>query len=95
MRSNSKLIVFGSGDIITDEGTAQAYFINPLNLFLTSVTWMYNSDVDMNIADKERTYDSLDINSASAAKGLMALFVGFPLLVALAGVVIWLRRKDA
>ena len=94
-RSNAKLAVFGSSEIITNAGAGSAYFINPLQMFLTTITWMYDSDVDMNIADKERTYDSLDINSASAAKGLMALFVGFPLLVALAGVVIWLRRKDA
>ena len=94
MRSNSKLIVFGSGDIITDEGTAQAYFINPLNLFLTSVTWMYNSDVDMNIANKERTYDSLNITSSAEASRLIAVFAAFPILIAAAGVLIWLRRRN-
>ena len=70
------------------------FFINPLQLYLSTITWMYNSDVDMNIADKARTYDSLNINSSGEASGLIALFVGFPALVALAGVVIWLRRKD-
>ena len=94
MRSNSKLIVFGSGDIITDEGTAQAYFINPLNLFLTSVTWMYNSDVDMNIANKERTYDSLNVTSSAEASRLIAVFAAFPILIAAAGVLIWLRRRN-
>ena len=93
-RSDSKLAVFGSSDIITDEGTSNAFFINPLQLYLSTITWMYNSDVDMNIADKARTYDSLNINSSGEASGLIALFVGFPALVALAGVVIWLRRKD-
>ena len=33
---NSKLIVFGSSDFLTDEGAGNAYFINPLQLFLTS-----------------------------------------------------------
>ena len=93
-RSDSKLAVFGSSYIITDEGTSNAFFINPLQLYLSTITWMYNSDVDMNIADKARTYDSLNINSSGEASGLIALFVGFPALVALAGVVIWLRRKD-
>ena len=92
---NSKLIVFGSSDFLTDTGASNAYFINPLQLFLTSVTWMYNSDLDMNIQNKERTYDSLNVNSSGEASGLIALFIGFPVLVAAAGVVIWLRRKDA
>lgn len=95
LRNNSKMIVFGSADIITDAGTGTAYFINPLQLFLTSVTWMYNSDVDMNIRNKERTYDTLNVNSDSEATGLMALFIAIPALVALAGVIVWLRRKDA
>ena len=94
MRSDSKVIVFGSGDIITDEGTAQAFFINPLLLFQTSVTWMYNSDVDMNIANKERTYDTLSIKSSGEASTLMAVFVAFPVLIAVAGVLIWLRRRN-
>ena len=56
---------------------------------------MYNSDLDMNIQNKERTFDSLDVNGSGEASGLIALFIGFPVLVAAAGVVIWLRRKDA
>ncbi len=93
-REGSKLTVFGSADFITDEGAASAYFINPLQLFLSTITWMYNSDVDMNIANKARTYDSLNVNSSSEATGLMALFIGFPLLIAAVGVIVWLRRKD-
>ena len=95
LRYNSKIAVFGSADIITDEGTGAAYFINPLQLFLTTITWMYNSDVDMNIKNKERTYDTLDVNSNSEATGLMVLFISIPAIVAIAGVVVWLRRKDA
>jgi hypothetical protein len=55
---------------------------------------MYNSDVDMNIANKARTYDSLNVISSSEATGLMVLFIGFPLLIAAVGVIVWLRRKD-
>lgn len=94
-RENSKLVVFGSSDIITNTGAASAYFINPLQLFLSTITWMYDSDVDMNIANKDRTYDSLNVNSSAQASGLIALFVGFPVLIALIGVLVWWRRKDA
>ena len=94
MRSGSKLIVFGSGDFITDMGSRQAFFINPLLLFQTSVTWMYNSDVDMNIANKQRTNDNLSVKSSGEASTLIAVFAGFPILIAAAGVLIWLRRRN-
>ncbi|MBR4199768.1 MAG: Gldg family protein [Oscillospiraceae bacterium] len=94
-RSDSKLVVFGSADIISNTGSGNAYFINPLQLFLSTITWMYDSDVDMNIANKARTYDSIDINSSATASSFIALFIAFPLLIALTGVIIWLRRKNA
>ena len=94
-RDHAKVVVFGSADIITDAGTGNAYFIQPLNLFLSSVTWMYNSDIDMNIEDKARTYDALKVNSSSEATLLMGLFIGFPIVVAAAGIFVWLRRKNA
>lgn len=95
LRKNAKMAVFGSAEIITDKANETAYFINPLNLFLSTITWMYNSDVDMNIDNKEKTYDSLNVNSEDAATGYIALFVAVPCVVALAGIIIWLRRKDA
>ena len=95
LRQNSKMTVFGSADFIADTGVSNAFFIQPLQLFLATVTWMYNSDVDMEIADKARSYDSLNINSDAEASTLIAVFTAFPLLIAAAGVVIWLRRKDA
>lgn len=93
--NNSKLIVFGSSDFITDAGASNAYFINPLQLFLTSITWMYDSDLDMNIQDKARSFDSLTVNSSAEASGLIAIFIAFPVLVAAIGVVVWLRRRNA
>jgi len=95
LRNYSKMVVFGSAEIITDEGVASAFYINPLNLFLTTITWMYDSDIDMNIENKAKTYDSLNINSSEEASGMIALFIALPVLVAAAGIVVWLRRKDA
>ena len=94
LRNYSKMVVFGSAEIITNEGVSNGAYINPLNLFLTTITWMYDSDVDMGI-NKQKTYDSLNINSSDEASGMIALFVALPLLIAAAGVVVWLRRKDA
>lgn len=90
-----KATVFGSAEFITNTGAASPFYINPLNLFLTSITWMYNSDIDMNISNKEKTSDSLFINSSEEASGMMALFIAIPVLVAAIGIIVWLRRKDA
>jgi len=95
LRNNAKLTVFGSSEIITNEGTSNEFYIMPLQLFLATITWMYNSDVDMNIADKARTYDSLNINSSAEASGMIAVFIILPLAVAAAGVFVWLRRRNA
>lgn len=94
LRNDSKLAVFGSSYIIMDESMKTERFIMPLQLVLSTITWMYNSDVDMNIANKDRTYDSLNVNSSKEASGLIALFIGYPVVITLIGVVIWLRRKD-
>ena len=94
-RNESKMVVFGSEYFISNEGAANPYFINPLQLFLSSITWMYDSDVDMNIADKARTFDSIDINSSATASGFIVLFIAYPLLIAMAGIILWLRRKNA
>lgn len=95
VRNNAKLTVFGSSEIITNEGSSKEYFIMPLQLFLATITWMYDSDVDMNIADKARTYDSFNINSSEEASGMIAVFVILPVVVAAAGVFVWLRRRNA
>lgn len=95
LRKYAKMAVFGSAEFITDEAMATDYYINPVNLFLSTITWMYNSDVDMEIANKNKTYDALKVNSEDAATGYIALFVAVPCMIALVGVIIWLRRKDA
>lgn len=95
LRKNAKMAVFGSAEFITDDAMATDYYINPVNLFLSTITWMYNSDVDMEIDNKNKTYDALNVKSEDAATGYIALFVAVPVAITLVGVIIWLRRKDA
>ena len=62
---------------------------------LSNMTWMYNSDLvlDMGIADKERNYDSMTINSESSANTTMILFIAVPVIVGLIGAGVWLKRR--
>ncbi len=95
LRNNAKLAVFGSAEFLTDTSMNTDYYIMPLQLFLSTITWMYDSDIDMSIANKVKTYDSLNVSSSESANGYMALFVGIPCVIAVLGIVVWLRRKDA
>lgn len=98
MRKNAKLAVFGSAEFITDESTEKygQFFIIPTYLCSAVLTWMYESDINlMNISSKERSFDTIRVTSDSDAKTLIAVYTIFPLLIAAAGVMVWLRRKDA
>ncbi len=95
IRNNAKMTVFGSAEFMTDEATDTNYYIAPLYLYLSTVTWMYNSDVDMNIENKTKVYDELPINSSESAKAMMAVFLAIPAAMLVAGGVVWLRRRDA
>lgn len=95
IRNNAKLTVFGSAEFLTDESMKTDYYIAPLYLYLSTITWMYNSDVDMNIDNKQKTFDELPINSSETAMTMMVVFLAAPCVVLIAGAVVWLRRRDA
>ncbi|MDE5792531.1 MAG: GldG family protein, partial [Oscillospiraceae bacterium] len=86
-RNNAKMFVIGNAEFIDDINVAQDYMIIPVYLMLSNMTWMYNSDLilDMGIADKERNYDSIKINSESAANTTMIIFITVPVIVGLVG----------
>ncbi|MBD5142898.1 MAG: GldG family protein [Oscillospiraceae bacterium] len=94
-RNNAKMFVMGNAEFIDDVNVSQDYMIIPVYLMLSNMTWMYNSDLvlDMGIADKERNYDSMTINSESSANTTMILFIAVPVIVGLIGAGVWLKRR--
>jgi ABC-type uncharacterized transport system involved in gliding motility auxiliary subunit len=56
---------------------------------------MYDSDVDMGIENKENTYDTMNFSGASQADGIMILFVAVPVVIAVIGLTVWIRRRKA
>lgn len=97
LRSDAKLMVFGTAEFLTDEASDSnsSLFIIPTYLFSAGITWMQSSEVDVNIANKERAYDTLQVGSNREGYVLIAIYIAFPILIAAIGVVVWLRRKDA
>lgn len=99
LRNNSKLAVFGSAEFLTDavmnDAGMKDFFVMPTYLFSATITWMQDSEIDVNIPNKETTYDTIRVGSSKEATGLLVVFIGYPLLIAVTGVIVWLRRKDA
>ena len=95
MYQDAKLMVFGSAEFLTDEATDTSFFINPTYLFSAGIAWMQDSDADVNVANKDRVYDTLVVSNDQQGYILLAIFIGFPVLIAVIGIVVWLRRKDA
>ena len=94
-RNNAKIMVMGNAEFIDDTNVQQDYMIIPVNLTLSVFSWMYDSelDLDMGIADKERGLDSLRLNSEKEANTANILFVAVPFGMALIGAGVWLKRR--
>lgn len=95
LRNDAKIMVMGNAEFINDTNVSQDYMIVPVNLMLSVFSWMYDSDLafDMGIADKERTYDSMTLNSETAANTTNILFIVVPICVGLVGAGVWLKRR--
>ena len=95
LRSGAKIMVMGNAEFIDDTSVTQDYMIVPVNLMLSVYSWMYDSDLslDMGIANKERTYDTLRLNSERSANTANIIFVVVPAAVGLIGLGVWLKRR--
>ena len=95
LKNDAKVMVMGNAEFIDDVNVAQDYMIVPVNLMLSVFSWMYDSDVDMDmgIADKERSYDTMVMNSEQEANRTSVIFMVVPFVVAIAGAGVWLGRR--
>ncbi len=94
-RNNAKLVLMGNAEFIDDEHLAEGLTIVPLNLYLTTISWMADSNIDMNIPAREKTYDYMTLESKEDTNFIIGIMVAAPIVVALAGVLIWLKRRNS
>ncbi|MDE5755005.1 MAG: GldG family protein [Oscillospiraceae bacterium] len=94
-RNNAKVFAMGNAEFIDDDNVKEDYMIIPVYLMLSNMTWMYDSDLilDMGISDKERNYDFMLINSESTANATMITFIVVPVLIGLSGAGVWIKRR--
>ena len=90
----SKMIVMGNAEFMDDEHVASGYTLVPLYLCLSSITWMYNSDIDMEIDDKERSFDYMYFETSDDAQMIMGVMIALPAIMAVLGIAVWLKRRN-
>ncbi len=94
-RNDSKLVVMGNAEFIDDEHLPEALTIVPLNLYLSTISWMADSNIDMEIPVREKTYDYMELTTKDDTNVVLVLMVAAPVVVALTGVIIWLKRRNS
>lgn len=94
-RNNSKMVVMGNAEFIDDEHLQEDYAIVPVYLYLSTITWMYNSDVNMGIPAREKTYDYMTLESESDTNVILVILCASHIVVAAAGVIIWIKRRNS
>ncbi|MDE6780373.1 MAG: GldG family protein [Ruminococcus sp.] len=89
-----KLILFGTTDIMDTENIS--FTISGTQyLAIFSNTWLYNTDIEMGIGNKSTSYDTMHFEDATEARSVLRMFVIIPIVVAILGVAVWLRRRYA
>lgn len=94
-RNDSKLFVMGNAEFIDDDHTSEGYTIVPLNLFLKSISWMADSNIDMEIPERYKTADYMTLKTKDDTNFVLLLLWAAPAVIALSGVAVWLVRRHS
>jgi hypothetical protein len=90
-QDDAALVVFGA-NILNNDSAQSALYINPLNLFLVSITWLHETDINLAIPPKVITYDNMTFQDQKEADMMIVLLIIIPAVVAAFGVLAWYKR---
>jgi len=93
-QTGARLILIGTDDFIDVNGYDFTLY-DSRRLTLFSNTWLHNSDVDMGIGIKTNSYDKMTFSSGEEATGVINIFTVIPIVLVIAGVAVWLKRRYA
>lgn len=94
-RNDSKLVVMGNAEFIDNENLQNDFVVVPVLLYLSTITWMYDSDIDMNISAKSDKNDYMTLKSKEDSNAMIIILNAAPIIVAVSGIFIWLKRRHA
>jgi ABC-type uncharacterized transport system involved in gliding motility auxiliary subunit len=87
---NTRLVVFGSSQFANNQ---YARFGGNLDFFMNSVSWAMQDESNISIRAKQEGPGKVEMTQKQATViGLITVFV-LPILIAVAGIVIWVLRK--
>lgn len=92
--TGGKLIVIGSTAIIDSEMVAESLSATT-TLATFSNTWLYDPDIEFGVGNKQTTYDYMTFKDAKEAKSVMVLVYVFPIVLAIIGIAVWLKRRHS
>ncbi|MCM2276504.1 MAG: GldG family protein [Oligoflexia bacterium] len=87
---NTRMVVFGSSFFATNNFSRMG---GNLDLFLNAASWLMEDESLISIRAKEEGPGKVELTQKSGAAIFLATVVVIPLLVAVAGIVIWVRRR--
>lgn len=101
-RKNSKLMVLGSADMLTDEILASltgdwqtSEMPMTINLFFVTVSWMDLTDTNIMLSNKMTQVDYISIPNKKTGDFLLVIMISVPILISAVGVIVWLRRRNS
>ena len=93
-RSNAKVDLFGNAEFIDDEHIEDISYLSSYYVYLASITWMANQNIDMGIGDKSAATDYLSLTENTAYM-LIFFFIALPVVILIIGMAIWLKRRHS
>lgn len=88
----SNILVIGSDDILNSGLTSQTYYNNG-DYFVSIVNKMSGKENGLNIVAKDLTSETYETSAAQVTSLRIVFMFVLPLLVAAAGITVWLRRR--
>lgn len=93
-RNNAKAALFGNAEFIDDEHISDVSYLSSYYVYLATVSWMADQNLDMGIGAKSAATDYLSVTK-DTAQMLVFVFIALPVVIMIIGVAIWLRRRHS
>lgn len=94
-RNSTKLVVFGNADFLDDTHLEDSRYLVAVYLYLSSISWMYDTDIDMGIDSKSTVYDEIALTNANTVSSIMILFAALPIVITITGTAVWIKRRNS
>ncbi|MGN0592428.1 MAG: Gldg family protein [Ruminococcus sp.] len=93
-RNHAKVVLFGNAEFIDDTHIEDVSYMSSYYVYLSTITWMANQNLDMGIGDKSAATDYLSLTEDTAYM-LIFVFLALPVVILIIGVGIWLKRRHS